>query len=161
MFAAPTMVRSAWGVLCAAAYLGCAPSEEAWSSSATEYPLAYFHDDCAPWDGPALSILLTHAALDDPFEETFPSVRVTTFRPPSTLAGSMFEWTGDAPDLGYASWCEFSGSCWSATTVRVRFDRAQPSTAELAGQVHLVFEGGRVVSGAFKAVRLPLQMLCG
>jgi hypothetical protein len=157
----PMTVRSACGLLCALLCVGCVPGEEAWSSSATEYPLAYFHDDCAPWDGPALSIVLTHAELDSSFEESFPSVRVTSYRPPSTLAGSSFEWTGDAPDLGYASWCEFFDSCWSATTVRVRFDRAQPSADELAGQVHLVFEGGRLVSGAFKAVRLPLQAFCG
>ena len=161
MFTRPMRVRSACGLLCGVLYLGCSPGEQAWSSSATGYPLAYFHDGCAPWDGPALTIVLTDAELDSPFEESFPRVRVTSYRPPSTLAASSFEWTGDAPDLGYASWCEFFDSCWSATTVRVRFDRAQSSADELAGQVYLVFEGGRVVSGAFKAVRLPLQMLCG
>lgn len=33
--------------------------------------------------------------------------------------------------------------------------------SELAGQVHLEFEGGGVVSGAFNARRLSLQVLCG
>jgi hypothetical protein len=45
--------------------------------------------------------------------------------------------------------------------VRVRFDRVQPSPDEIAGQLRLEFEGGQVVEGAFKAVGLPLQMMCG
>lgn len=158
---APMMPRRASVLLCVVLSLGCAPGEEAWSSSDTGFPLAYFHDDCAPWDGHALTIVLSHAELENPFEEGFPSVRVTSYRPPSQLAGGSFEWTGIAQDLGYAAVCDAAEACQAASTVRVRFDRAQPSEDELAGQLHLEFEGGEVVSGAFKAVRLPLQMLCG
>lgn len=154
MFAVPEQLRSASTVLCAMLCLSCA-------SGPTEYSRAYVYDACAPWDGPALTLLLTHAELEDPFEESVPNVQVTSYRPPPVLAGGSFEWEGDAPDLGYARWCEFIDSCWSATSVRVRFDRAQPSADELSGQVSLVFEGGRAVSGAFTAARLPLQMLCG
>lgn len=161
MFASPKMVCSASALLCAALYLGCAPGEEAWNLSGTDFPLAYFHDDCAPWDGPALSIVLSHEELESPFEAHFPSARVTSFRPPPELAGGSFEWTGSERDLGHASWCESAEACRPASAVRVRFDGAQPSEDELAGQIHLEFEGGQVVSGAFKAVRLPLQMLCG
>ena len=160
MFATQMMVRGASACLCAALCLGCASGEEVWSSSPTGYPLAYFHNDCAPWDGPALSIVLSYAEFESPFEEHFPSVRVTSYRPPSQFAGASFEWTGVAQDLGYAAWCDSADACRSASSVRVRFDRAQPSADELAGQVHLEFEGEQVVSGAFKAVRLPVQMLC-
>ncbi|MDH3206496.1 MAG: hypothetical protein OEO79_07785 [Gemmatimonadota bacterium] len=158
---AATAIRSASTVLCAFLCIACTSGVDGWSSGSTGYPLAYFHDDCAPWDGPALTILLTHTELESPFEQTVPNVRVTSYRPPAVLAGASFEWEGDAPDLGYGRWCEFFDDCWSATTVRVRFDRVQDSEDELAGQVYLVFEGGRVVSGAFTATRLPLQMLCG
>ena len=161
MFAVPQQLRSASTVLCAVLCLSCASGDEGWSSSPTEYPRAYVYDDCAPWDGPALTLLLTHTELESPFEESVPSVQVTSYRPPSVLAGGSFEWEGDAPNLGFAQWCEFFDSCWSATSVRVRFDRVQPSADELSGQVSLVFEGGRVVAGAFTAARLSLPMLCG
>ena len=155
------LYRRAAACLCTALCLGCAPGKEAWNASPTDFPLAYFHADCAPWDGPALSIVLSYAELESPFEVRFPSVRITSFRPPPELAGGSFEWTGVAQDLGQASWCESAEACRSASTVRVRFDETQPSADELAGQLRLEFEGGQVVSGAFKAARLPLRMLCG
>lgn len=161
MFATTMTLRIAWACLCAALCMGCTASEVAWDPSATDFPLAYFHDDCAPWDGPALTIVLGYADLESPFEARFPSVRVTSFRPPNELVGGSFEWTGVARDIGHATWCESADVCVSASTVRVRFDGAQPSADELAGQVHLEFEGGQLVSGVFNAVRLPLQMLCG
>jgi hypothetical protein len=153
MFATQMVARSASAGLCAVLCLGCASGEEAWSSSPTGYPLAYFHDDCAPWDGAALSIVLSYSEFESPFEAHFPNVRVTSYRPPSQNAGTSFEWTGVAQDLGYATWCDSAEACRPSSSVRVRFDRAQPSPDELAGQVRLEFEGGHVVSGAFNAIR--------
>ena len=161
MFTTSPMLHNASFCLGATLCLACAPSEEPWDPSPTDFPLAYVHDDCAPWDGAALSIVLSYAELESPFEALFPSVRVTSYRPPPKLAGGSFEWTDVAPDLGYASWCESSEDCRAASAVRVRFDAAQPLADELAGQLHLEFEGGDVVSGAFNAVRLPHQLLCG
>jgi hypothetical protein len=160
MSASNALVRSASTLLCAVACLACAPDGVSWSSSGTGFPLAYFHDDCAPWDGPALTIILSHEELE-PYQASFPSVRITSYRPPPQLAGSAFEWSGIAQDQGHAMWCDTEDACRSAASVRVRFDRAQPVPGEIAGQLHLEFEGGQVLEGAIKAVRLPLQMLCG
>ena len=161
MLRTTTRPRSLQTCLCAMLCLGCTSGEEIWSLSDTGFPHAYFHDDCAPWDGPALSIVLSQTQLGSPFELGFPSVRVTSWRPPAELAGASLEWSGVAHDLGYASFCESEDSCRTASTVRLRFDPAQPSADELAGQLHLEFEDGRVVSGAFRAVRLPFRVLCG
>jgi hypothetical protein len=160
MFASRTLIRGASSLLCAAACLACAPGGEAWSSSGTGFPFAYFHDDCAPWDGRALTIILSHEELE-PYQASYPSVRVTSWRPPSKVAGASFEWSGVTQDQGYANWCDSEEACRTASSVRVRFDRVQPSPDEIAGQLRLEFEGGQVVEGAFKAVGLPLQMMCG
>jgi hypothetical protein len=158
----PIMVRSASTWLCTALCLACASGEQSvWSSTPTEFPYAYYHDDCAPWDGRALTIVLSHEEFQDPFESHFPNVSIRWYRPSAQLAGSSFGWTGIAQDLGHASWCDSAEDCVVASAVRVRFDRAQPSPDELAGQAHLEFEGGEAVSGRFKARRLPIQMLCG
>ena len=153
--------RGIWFVLGSTLCLGFWGCGDPWASDPTGFSFAYFHDDCAPWDGLALSIVLSDEEFATPFEAHFPSVRVTSYRPPPQLAGASFEWTGVAQDLGYAAWCASSEACTAASSVRVRFDRSQAEADVLAGQVHLEFEGRSDVSGAFRAVRLTTQMLCG
>ena len=148
-------------LLCTLVVLGCTPGEELWSSSDTGFRFAYVHDDCAPWDGHALTIVLGDEERESPFEAHYPSVRITSYRPPVQLAGGAFQWAGIAQDDGYAIWCDSAEACLTASAVRVRFDRSQPSEDELAGQVHAEFEDGRILSGAFRAVRLTQLMLCG
>ena len=161
MSLAPMMTRNAWALACAVICLGCTSGQEVWSSDPTEFPFAYIHDDCAPWDGHAITIVLSHQELAGPYEANFPFVRITSWRPPTELAGSSLGWTGIAHDLGYASWCDAEDSCLTASAVRVRFERGQTSSDALEGQLHLEFEGGRAVSGAFNARRLSQQALCG
>ena len=163
MFQAPNIVLRAATSLCLAiACLSCStPGRDAQVPSGTGFPLAYFYDDCAPWDGRALAIVLSHVAMDAPFDLSYPVVRVTSWRPPEVLSGASVEWSGDAHDLGYASWCDSEEACRTASRVRVRFDREQVSSEELSGEVYLEFEDRPAVAGFFKAVRLPQGSFCG
>ena len=159
---APNILRRAATSLCLAVVcLGCTLGQEAQVPSDTGFPLAYFHDDCAPWDGRALAIVLSHVEIEAPFEVHYPFVRVTSWRPPDVLSGASVEWSGTSHDLGYASWCDSEEACRTASRVRVRFDREQVSSDELSGEVYLEFESRPPVSGSFKAVRLPQVVLCG
>jgi hypothetical protein len=127
----------------------------------TGFPLAYLHDDCAPWDGAALTLVLSQHEIDSRLAVGYPNLRITSYRPPSSLAGGSFSWEGDAQSDGYATLCDSADSCASATRVSVDFDRAQGSGEVVTGQVRVELEDGRIVAGPFSARRLEYPMLCG
>ena len=73
----------------------CFPaSQEDTGPSDTGFAFAYFHDDCAPWDGHALTFLFSHVESSSPFDVSYPHVRVTSWRPPPGLPGATIEWDG-------------------------------------------------------------------
>lgn len=127
----------------------------------TGFALAYVHDDCAPWDGAALTIVLTQVVMDDPFATAFPHARITSYRPPSRLAGSSLDWSGPGHDEGYAAACDSAGACTPATGVELRFDGEQPDPARLRGILYMELEDGRVIGGPFDARPLAFTALCG
>lgn len=127
----------------------------------TGFALTYLHDDCAPWDGRALTLVLTEQEIDVGVETSYPNLRITSWRPPSSLPGSSFSWDGDAQDDGYAALCDSADSCVRARRVRVDFDRAQPSADEVNGRVRVELEDGRIVAGPFAAHVLDFVVLCG
>jgi hypothetical protein len=127
----------------------------------TGFPLAYLHDDCAPWDGHALTLVLTGQELDSGMDLSYPNLRITSWRPPSSLAGTSFSWAGDAQSDGFATLCDSAESCVSATRVRVDFDRNQGSGDMVTGNVRVELAGGRVIAGPFAARRLGYPVLCG
>jgi len=127
----------------------------------TGFPLAYLHDDCAPWDGAALTLVLSQHELDSRMDVSYPSLRITSWRPPSSLSGTSFSWEGDAQSDGYATLCDSADSCVTATRVRVDFDHAQDTADVFTGQVRVELEDGRVVTGPFAARRLGYPVLCG
>jgi hypothetical protein len=127
----------------------------------TGFPVAYWHDDCAPWDGHALTIILTHTAMQDPFEATYPHLRITSYRPPTSLAGASLAWSGTAQDDGYAVLCESEGVCHVAGSVRLRFDGRQDAVDPLRGDVRVQLQVGGEIAGPFEARPLPFGALCG
>jgi hypothetical protein len=127
----------------------------------TGFPLAYLHDDCAPWDGHALTLVLTEQELDSGMDLSYPNLRITSWRPPSSLAGSSFSWAGAAQSEGFATLCDSADSCVNASRVSVVFDRAQGSDDLVTGQVRVELEDGRIIAGSFAARRLGSPMLCG
>ena len=144
------------------ASLGCsaAPGGDAVRGD-TGFPMAYLQDDCAPWDGPALTLMLTHVETADPFDVAYPHLRVTTWRPPARLPGSTLEWSGTGQSEGYATLCESAEACEAAESVRLQFDRVQDRSDTISGDLHVELAGGRVVTGPFEARRIDFLALCG
>lgn len=147
-------------VCIASAILGCIP-DRADGPSELGFPLVYVHDDCAPWDGAALSLVLAHEPVTHRFDVPYPSLAVTSYRPPSPPAGGSFEWRGEAPDVGHARWCDEPGECTAPVLVSVHFDRYQRSPDRLTGRLRIELEDGSVAAGRFEAERLPFRGLCG
>jgi len=148
----------------AAAVLGLALASLACTSTAptdTGFPLAYFHGDCAPWDGPALTIVLTRSEMTEAFDASYPFARISLYSPPPRLEGSTVRWSGSAQSDGYATACESEDACTNAESVRITFDRVQEDPQRLAGDLRLDLEDGRRIEGRFEARRIAFQALCG
>lgn len=80
-------------------------------------------------------------------------------RPPSRLAGSTVSWEGAAQDDGYATLCDSEEECVTATSVRLRFDRASDPQDTLAGELRVELDDGRLIEGTFEAHRIAYTML--
>ena len=141
--------------------LGCSSQSGDARPTDTGFALAYFHDDCAPWDGGALTVVLSRVAMGGPFEAAYPHARITSYLPPARLAGSGVEWSGADHDDGYAALCDSADACTPAARVELRFDRAQADRSHLRGEVYLELDDGRVIGGPFEARRIDFQALCG
>jgi len=149
-------------VVVALGALGCRPTPggEARPTD-TGFPLAYYHDDCAPWDGPALTLALSVVEMETPFEMSYPHARISMYRLPAELAGSTVSWSGTDHAEGYATWCASEDACSPATLLEVRFARRQEAPDVLEGDVYMELEDGRAMGGPFHARRLAFTALCG
>lgn len=125
------------------------------------YPYAYALVDCAPWDGPAVTILLmTRPAPADSLAVTWPHVSVSVWRSRTTLAGQTFAWPSDR-QVGAATRCTSEAACEAASSGRVTF---APETADtlLRGSVELRFAGAdSILRGAFRASWRRTHVMCG
>lgn len=123
------------------------------------YPYASAHADCAPWDGPAVTILLTTQAPDS-IAVTGPYVSISVWRSATTLAGRTFAWPSDS-QVGAATRCSSDAACEAARSGRVTFAPASPDTI-LGGTVVLRFAGAdSILRGAFRALWRRTRVMCG
>ena len=120
-----------------------------------DYPLAFYHLDCAPWDGAAVSLYLVQEAMTMPFAAPLPHLRVSVYEAIPGLVGETFQWGG------YAGRCPIEGACESATSARIRFRSWDAEEGRLAGDVELQFPDGSSEAGAFDGALLDFQPLCG
>lgn len=144
----------------------CVPSDrpvsygEAQAESLAEaFPVAGYYADCAPWDGPALTLVFA-AAGADPAAPGVPHLRISTYRPPSVLPGSSFDWRGTDHNYGHAELCRSEGACEVPHAVEVEFD-ALLNDGSLRGELSVGLIDGRVISGAFEAEVVQTTFLCG
>lgn len=153
-------VRTALLVVIGAALPACraetGPSPS--SQPLAEFPYATARPDCAPWDGPAISITLTPTA-DPPAELTPPYLLVMVYGSHDRLLGRTTVWPGDA-EVGSAVWCAAEGDCAVADTGIVRLGQVAGDSV-LPGGVRLVFPRGARLDGSFRAVWRPHIPLCG
>jgi hypothetical protein len=116
--------------------------------------------DCAPWDGAAVSILLTTEPVTDSTAVIgSPHVRLSVWRSPTALENVSIRWPAD-PVEATASWCENDQTCEAATAGVVRFHEVKADSIA-AGEFRLAFAGRDSVIGGFRAGWLHRQMLCG
>ncbi len=146
--------------LAAAAFVACDPDPSATPSTRplTEFPHATATPDCAPWDGAAVTILLTRNA-DTTEPVAAPFVRVTLYESEDRLVGRTIRWPADR-DVGGASWCDADDTCVGATAGVVSVD-ALDGDSVLPGRLRLTFPDRAPLDGAFRAIRRPRLAMCG
>lgn len=127
-----------------------------------ELPKPFTHatamSDCAPWDGAAVSILLTTQAFDSITPPSPPFLRLAIWKSRASLGSNVFSWPSDE-QIGSASYCESGEDCEAADSGRVQFRATSDST--LAGEFQLNFKTRGPVAGGFRAVWLEQRVLCG
>jgi len=123
--------------------------------------VSWFHDDCGPADGPALTVYLGQAIPDTAFEAGYPHLRVTICSDRTRLReGESVEIRAPAPGgQGDARYCLSESNCRSVTGGSILFSRLEPNLLE--GGVEVLFTGGEPIRGMFSAPRLTFQPLCG
>lgn len=139
--------------------LACQGSSGANAEPPEGFPVAWAYDDCAPWDGAALSVFLGTEVPTGASDPTLPYVRVTVYSR-DLVPGSTVEWTEPYGQVGNAERCLTSGPCELATSARVSF--VAPSGGEdFAGVVHVEFGAAPPTVGGFRATLLPRESFCG
>ena len=128
------------------------------AKSPAEFPNAYAVADCAPWDGPAVTLYLT-ARPADSSGFPLPHLRISVWRDAHELPGHSFAWPADR-QVGAAARCETPTDCRAASSGRVTFAAADPDSA-LSGSTELTFPGGTTTSGSFRAVWRKTRVMCG
>jgi hypothetical protein len=138
---------------------GCDSSSEIVPSAPPSgYPLAFVMHDCAPWDGPALAIVLS-AHSPSGLEPVHPFARVMIYPRGEAMQGQVYRWPAD-PEMAAGNRCVAEGSCEMAAAGEVTLDAVRPDTA-VEGRVRLQFAGGEEIAGGFRAVWLRRRVMCG
>ncbi len=113
--------------------------------------------DCAPWDGPAVTVFLTASPADSTSIPT-PYLGLSTYRSPTEVEGRRFEWPAKEQVAG-AYRCRAEGDCEASRLGYVRFDRSLPD-GTLIGAFVAEFPHD-TVAGGFKATWVARRVMCG
>jgi hypothetical protein len=152
------------GLLAAAALAAC---DGPGSTASVPPPPAGFQfasaaPDCAPWDGPAVTILLSNHPGSDTAgiaENVRPLIRVVLYPRGTGVTGQKFHWPAD-PEMAVGQRCPAEGECETASDGEVDV-LPSPADSALEGSLRLHFPDGTTVSGGFHATWHPRRMLCG
>lgn len=118
--------------------------------------------DCAPWDGRAITILLSDRPGTDSggiSGDRRPLVRVSIYPRSASVGRQSYEWPAD-PQAGSAIRCLAGADCESATRGIVTITNGLPDTVVL-GSIQLHFADGSGITGGFRARWIQRQVLCG
>ena len=144
--------------LAALATLACREPATPPARPLKEFPFATASSDCAPWDGPAVSVLLTPTAQSGE-SVAAPFLRVTLYDSRERVARRTIRWPGDA-EVGGASWCRADDDCVAADSGAVRLEVLEGDSV-LPGRLRLVFAGHAPLEGSFRAAWRPRVTRCG
>lgn len=131
-------------LLLAAVCGGCGGAREAGGVEG----FAYAMPDCAPADGPAVSIVLTDTAVARP-REALPSIRIWVWSTLPRAEGERYRVAEDAR-WGSVLDCPAAGRCVAAAAGRVRVGRLS-SEEVLEGELDATWPGGRRLTRRFAA----------
>jgi len=126
-------------------------------TAARRFPYATIAHTCAPWDGPALAVVLSSAAgcasVPGPF------IRISLWHELPPTAGKTISFaTGNSN--GQASRCLKPNACEAATSGSVVFDVVDEGK-NAYGRYELHFKDGSIESGSFEATWCENRALCG
>jgi hypothetical protein len=127
------------------------------AAAAHHFPHATVAQTCAPWDGPALAVVLSHTAGCAPL--TFPYIQISLWRDLPPKAGKAFSFDIRNSN-GQASRCLKPNECEPATSGSVVFDIVEEGK-EAKGRYELHFKDGGIEGGSFEAEWCPNRALCG
>jgi len=127
------------------------------------FAYAYAAPSCAPWDGPAVSLVLRSdplAGSDSLIEQgDRPQLRISIYpREAGGLARRTYRWPRQ-PEEAAASRCE-SGQCDPVSAGWVTIRTIAPDS-QLTGELELRFEGGGTARGGFRAAWRSRRYFCG
>jgi hypothetical protein len=128
-------------------------------------PHAYAHADCAPWDGPAVRIVLTPTPVPDSvvFTPSRPALDLAVYASRTRSLGHRFEVQAQASGDGYrgrAAWCPAESACEPAQGGWILLE-GDPADSALRGRYELQFRGRQAIRGRFTAAWRPVRMACG
>jgi hypothetical protein len=122
-------------------------------------PFAWFHDDCAPWDGPATTLYLGARRGESAFESAFPALRISLYRERLDFGPGRRIVLDPTSDEGYSDYCESADQCIPAAGIVLEISEVQSDL--LAGRLKVTFGSRPAIRGGFRATRIPFQALCG
>jgi hypothetical protein len=125
-------------------------------ATAHHFPHATVAQTCAPWDGPALAVVLNNTAGCAPL--TFPYIQISLWRDLPPKAGKTFSFDIRNSN-GQASRCLKPNECEPATSGSVVFDIVDEGK-EVKGRYELHFKDG-IEGGSFEAPWCPNRSFCG
>jgi hypothetical protein len=138
---------------------GCASRAERAPADERKWSHALARTDCAPWDGPAVSVDLSDAPLVEgaavpPFLRLALYLESTQETDADLIVGEL------RPGGASASWCPAEGECLSAASGVVHLTGRQGGDT-LSGRYQLVLPDGDRLRGRFTAPRERRRILCG
>jgi hypothetical protein len=113
--------------------------------------------DCAPWDGPAVSVFLSLSPIESTSVRS-PFLALSTYRAPTEVVGGRFEWPAKRQVAG-AYRCRAGGECEASTLGYIRFDESL-ADGTLIGAFLAQFPHD-TVQGGFRAVWVERRLFCG
>ena len=143
----------------AGALTGCGPSSDPApvSHPPGDFRFAYASPDCAPWDGPAVRILLTTTPSDRP-EDQGPQLRLVIYPRDAGIAGRTYHWPAE-PEMATGARCT-GDTCEAASAGEIGLAAIRPDST-LEGTLTLRFGSTEVISRGFRAVWRPRRLFCG
>lgn len=120
---------------------------------------SWFHDDCAPFDGPATSLYLGDEAATNALAPTLPYLRVALYTSSARFPiNERLRFEIPAAEA-HAEYCPDTGGCTAAEEMTIEFSRIEQDVLE--GRLEALFADRAPIRGGFRAARIPFEALCG